>query len=148
MGVTMIVEWTYHGRYHPGYDWIVCYAPVMIALPVLSWMICLSFAFAFNKGQVKLLLPVTDQSQLEQPQDEVMQQLPLALHYQQPGVVQVQPVHDHTSDSNLRRKGINIECLTVETDNKDDTETLKRSCSLPVYSTPIDNSKIKRTSSF
>ncbi|KAK9129584.1 hypothetical protein Sjap_010071 [Stephania japonica] len=51
LGVAIMVEWFAYGRYHhhQGFTWIVYYAPLVTALPILSWAVCLSIAIALYK---------------------------------------------------------------------------------------------------
>ncbi|KAA8536036.1 hypothetical protein F0562_028514 [Nyssa sinensis] len=153
LGIALIIEWVYHGRHHPGYHWIIYYAPSMIALAVLAWIICLiSAAFLDQKDQVHHLLPIIDQQQNQQLQDEIMQlEVAQALHDEK-AVVQLQPVHG-TCDLTNEPAGAGLRS-TVPTsevkddDDDDDESTLKRSFSLPMSCINIDFRKIKRISSF
>lgn len=35
----MMIEWSFHAKHHPGYEWLVYTAPVVVALPILAWTV-------------------------------------------------------------------------------------------------------------
>ncbi|XP_021659560.2 uncharacterized protein LOC110649338 [Hevea brasiliensis] len=51
LGTALLVQWILHGQYHPEYDWIVYYAPLMMAFVVFVLMICFISANFLNKKE-------------------------------------------------------------------------------------------------
>lgn len=159
LGIALILEWGLYSQYHPGYHWIVYYAPCLISLPILIWMFCILFAtFVVNKDRSLRIVPSFDPSISTQPQSQGM-------HHQQSQIkedrlveekcqleqvgastnrlalVPVQPVHDLPSVS------IKVEAAKAK-NGTDDKSTLKRTFSLSlVGNKSFDHDNIKRTMS-
>ncbi|KAF7127842.1 hypothetical protein RHSIM_Rhsim11G0184400 [Rhododendron simsii] len=52
LGTAMIIEWFHHGQHHPGYRWMVYFAPSIIVFPIIMLIICLvSAQILVKKGE-------------------------------------------------------------------------------------------------
>ncbi|KAL7237484.1 hypothetical protein ACSBR2_003726 [Camellia fascicularis] len=151
LGTAMIIEWFYHGQHHPGYHWIIYFAPSMVVFPLLMFIICLISANLFRtKDQAKLTLPVvidrsessqssTQQTLHREIRDREVQVEPVEALIDEEAMVQVEAVCDHTSDL------INVD--QARTGNGGDL-TLRRSLSLSFSRAfPENCSNLKRSSS-
>ncbi|KAI8533092.1 hypothetical protein RHMOL_Rhmol11G0269200 [Rhododendron molle] len=60
----MIIEWFFHGQHHPGYRWIVYFAPSIVVFPIIMLIVCLvSAQILVKKGEDnKHSSPVVDRS--------------------------------------------------------------------------------------
>ncbi|KAF8406523.1 hypothetical protein HHK36_008611 [Tetracentron sinense] len=111
LGLAMIIEWLAHGRHHPGYGWMVYYAPAMMALPVLVSLSLFFAIFFCDKAQIQhlsksLYLPKSKESQPPPPQQQQpqLETKELQLIEAKPledlqGPVQVQSIHSEKTGS-------------------------------------------------
>lgn len=146
LGIAMIVEWVLHGQYHPGYFWILYYAPSLIALPILVWIICIIFAIFYTNDQSLHTLPISDLSK-KQSQTEVLEQVQ-ALQDQQAEEENGIDDYDQSQTSCLIKKPLSLQSTSRARNDIDHKLALKRTNSVQSYHTHTDYRDIRRTFSF
>lgn len=136
LGVAMAVYWGLYGRRHPGFYWLVYYAPVLITLPVLICVIFLVIA-AFLHSLPPLSDPSSEskaQYSGDQKMDEVDEVEEVILDEEEECDVEEIQIGIHENGDHPLRKT--------------ETQILKRTLSVPRARLPANQSKFKRCSSF
>ncbi|XP_059649990.1 uncharacterized protein LOC132295715 [Cornus florida] len=140
LGIAMVVEWVYHGRHRPGYHWILYYAPSMLALLVLVWIVCFVSSNIFTKkDQLLYPLPILDHSDSNHSSNQHQQDADSQNHTDDLSHLTIVPLH----------AGLRSSTAQLASEVKDDDKfTLHRAFSFPLSYTVFDIGKIKRTKSF
>ncbi|KAJ0076827.1 hypothetical protein Patl1_36571 [Pistacia atlantica] len=146
LGIAMILEWYIYSRHHPGYQLIVYYAPCVISLPILLFIMCVIHAILLsNKGRQNLHIePPLKQSEIEETgQVENVEALQNQL-----ALVPIEPFNDQPSGSGMDSKHTSLALVAQPSNVVDNKSALKKTYSLPLVHKFNDRRNIKRRMSF
>lgn len=145
LGTAMIIEWFYHGQHHPGYRWIVYFAPSIVVFPIIMLIVCLvSAQILVKKGEDKHSSPVVDRSNSGQSSSSSETKKTKRLKIQD-GEVLFELVDTSTDDEEAIVQVGEQGCMGRYT-NLDLRRS--RSCQLSTSVVPNKKSKMKRWMSF
>ncbi|GLT86134.1 hypothetical protein SLE2022_042960 [Rubroshorea leprosula] len=130
LGVAMVVHWALYGCHHPRFHWLVYYAPLLIALPILIWVISFLFAILIHSPPLPGLSSEPMQAQRDDRETDAEE------------MVQEE---EERLDLATVKIGINDgDHPSIKTE----TQILKRALSLPRPRISAENREFKRSLSF
>ncbi|KAL3717783.1 hypothetical protein ACJRO7_003001 [Eucalyptus globulus] len=154
LGIAMMVEWSLHAKHHHGYEWLVYFAALVVALPILAWtVLILSAAFLCGGASSLERLRVTGSpgSILSRPQrkeaDEEAKHKEICSSDHEQGLVQdeVSDVQNEGFGDHVRAYGSRIPYNFSRTTAADGKIAFERAFSLPSMGNAREYNDIERS---